>query len=69
MHKSNRGGLPWQSQNKVERYEVFIDQNNFINYYRSIRLSLESGDTAFIGFPEVRSANWLQFNGRRSRSS
>jgi len=47
---------------KVEKYEVFIDQNNFVDYYRLIRLSLESGETAFIGFPEVRPANWLQFN-------
>jgi hypothetical protein len=48
---------------KVERYEVYIDQNDFVDYYRSIRLSLESGGTAFIGFPEVRPANWLQFSG------
>lgn len=48
---------------KVERYEVYIDQNNFVDYYRSIRLSLESGGTAFIGFPAVRPPNWLQFNG------
>ncbi len=47
---------------KVERYEVFIDQNNFVDYYRSIRLSLESGGTAFIGFPAVRPADWLQFD-------
>jgi hypothetical protein len=48
---------------KVERYEVYIDQNNYVDYYKSIRLSLESGGTAFIGFPAVRPANWLQFNG------
>jgi hypothetical protein len=48
---------------KVERYEVFIDQNNFVDYYKSIRLSLESGGTAFIGFPAVRPVDWLQFNG------
>jgi hypothetical protein len=48
---------------KVERYEVFIDQNNYADYYRSIRLSLESGGEAFIGFPAVRPPNWLQFNG------
>jgi hypothetical protein len=48
---------------KVERYEVYIDQNNFVDYYRLIRLSLESGGTAFIGFPAVRPPNWLQFNG------
>jgi hypothetical protein len=48
---------------KVEKYEVYISQNNYVDYYRSIRLSLESGGTAFIGFPAVRPANWLQFNG------
>src|SRR4026207_46429 len=47
---------------KDERSAVFIDQNNFVDYYRSIRLRLESGDTAFIAFPSVRPANWLQFN-------
>jgi hypothetical protein len=48
---------------KVERYEVFIDQNNYVDYYKSIRLSLESGGTAFIGFPAVRPVDWLEFNG------
>jgi hypothetical protein len=48
---------------KVERYEVFIDQNDYVDYYRSIKLSLESGGEAFIGFPAVRPPNWLQFNG------
>ncbi|HET7759091.1 MAG TPA: hypothetical protein VFK62_04160 [Gaiellaceae bacterium] len=48
---------------KIETYEVHIAQNNFLDYNRSIRLSLESGGTAFIGFPAVRPADWLQFNG------
>jgi hypothetical protein len=48
---------------QVERYEVFIDQNDYVDYYRSIRLSLESGGEAFIGFPAVRPPNWLQING------
>ena len=48
---------------KVERYEVYIGQNNYVDYYKSIRLSLESGGTAFIGFPAVRPVDWLQFNG------
>ena len=48
---------------KVEKYEVHIAQNNFLDFNRSIRLSLESGGTAFIGFPPVRPADWLQFNG------
>ncbi len=48
---------------KVETYEVYIDQNDFVDYYRSIRLSLESGGQAFIGFPAQRPPDWLQFNG------
>jgi hypothetical protein len=48
---------------KVERYEVHIGQNNFLPYVRSIRLSLESGGTAFIGFPQIRPPDWLLFNG------
>jgi hypothetical protein len=48
---------------KIETYEVHIAQNNFLDYNRSIRLSLESGGTAFIGFPAVRPIDWLQFNG------
>jgi hypothetical protein len=48
---------------KIERYEVHIAQNNFLPYFRSIRLSLESGGTAFIGFPQVRPVDWLQLNG------
>jgi hypothetical protein len=48
---------------KVERYEVHIGQNNFLPYVSSIRLSLESGGTAFIGFPQIRPPDWLLFNG------
>jgi hypothetical protein len=48
---------------KIERYEVHVGQNNFLPYVRSIRLSLESGGTAFIGFPETRPVDWLQLNG------
>jgi len=48
---------------KIETYEVYISQNNYVDYNRSIRLSLESGGTAFIAFPPVRPVNWLQLNG------
>ena len=54
---------------KVERYEVYIDQNNFVDYYRSIRLSLESGGTAFIGFPPTSSATSTTYSRARRRSS
>jgi hypothetical protein len=48
---------------KIERYEVHIGQNNFLPYVKSIRLSLESGGTAFLAFPPQRPLDWLQFNG------
>ena len=50
-------------EDKVETYSVRIAQDNFLNIFRSIRLSLESGGTAFIAFPKVRPVNWLQLNG------
>ena len=50
-------------EDKIESYSVHVAQNNFQSFNRSIRLSLESGGTAFIAFPEVRPADFLQFNG------
>jgi hypothetical protein len=50
-------------EDKVETYSVRIAQDNFLNHFRTIRLSLESGGTAFIAFPKVRPVNWLQLNG------
>ena len=50
-------------EDKVESYSVHVAQNNFQSFNRSIRLRLESGGTAFIAFPEVRPADFLQLNG------
>ena len=50
-------------EDKVETYSVRIAQDNFLNIFRSIRLGLESGGTAFIAFPKVRPIDFLQFNG------
>jgi len=50
-------------EDKIESYSVHVAQNNFQNFNRTIRLSLESGGTAFVAFPEVRPTNWLQLNG------
>jgi hypothetical protein len=50
-------------EDKVETYSVRIAQDNIVNTFRSIRLSLESGGTAFISFPKVRPNDWLQLNG------
>lgn len=48
---------------KIVKYSVWISQNNYLNWLREISLSLESGGTAYIGFPKVRPADWLQFMG------
>jgi hypothetical protein len=48
---------------KVKTYSVSVMQNNFLTYFRVIRLSLESGGTAFIAFPKDRPNEWLQFAG------
>ncbi len=42
---------------KVKAFSVSVFQNNFLTYFRQIRLSLKSGGTAFIQFPEVRPAD------------
>ena len=48
---------------KVLKYSVSVMQNNYLTYFRVIRLSLESGGTAFIAFPKDRPNDWLQFTG------
>jgi hypothetical protein len=48
-------------EDKVETYSARLQQDNFLNITRTIRLSLESGGTAFITFPKVRPANFLEF--------
>jgi len=48
---------------KVTKYFVSVDQNNYQNWFRQITLQLESGGTVYIGFPKERPADWLQFIG------
>ena len=48
---------------KIKTYSVSVMQNDFLTYFRVIRLSLESGGTAFIAFPKDRPIDWLQFVG------
>jgi hypothetical protein len=56
-------------EDKVETYSVRLQQDNFLGVTRSIRLSLESGGTAFITFPKVRPLNFLQFVGSATNLS
>ena len=48
---------------EITTYSVYVNETNLANFSRSIRLSLASGGTAFIGFPAVRPNDWLQFDG------
>jgi len=50
-------------EDKVSTYSVSVNQNNFQSHFRQIRLSLESGGTAYIAFPKERPTEWLQFVG------
>ncbi len=49
-------------EDKIMTYSVSVLQTNYLGYTRVIRLSLESGDTAYIAFPKERPIDWLQFN-------
>ena len=50
-------------EDKIMKYSISINQNNFQSHFREIRLSLESGGTALIAFPKERPNNWIQFIG------
>jgi hypothetical protein len=49
---------------KVVKHSVWISQNNVLGWVREISLTLESGATVYIGFPEQRPDDWLQFVGQ-----
>jgi hypothetical protein len=46
---------------RISSYSARIIQTNYLSYTRLITMKLESGTTVFIGFPEVRPNDWLQF--------
>jgi hypothetical protein len=46
---------------RITSYSARVIQTNYLSYTRLITMKLESGTTVFIGFPEVRPADWLQF--------
>lgn len=47
---------------RITSYNVRTAQTNYLTYTRMIALRLESGTTVFIGFPETRPGDWLQFS-------
>jgi hypothetical protein len=48
---------------RIVTYSASVNQTNFNSFDRNLRLSLESGGTAFIAFPAVRPPQFLVFNG------
>jgi hypothetical protein len=48
---------------KIQKYSVWVSQNNYLNWVREISLTLESGAGVYIGFPQQRPDDWLQFVG------
>jgi|KBSSwiStaDraftv2_1062776.scaffolds.fasta_scaffold522217_1 hypothetical protein len=47
----------------VLRHSVFVAHNDFVGFQREIELSLESGGTATLVFPNDPPDDWLQFEG------
>jgi hypothetical protein len=46
---------------RITSYSVWVGQTNYLAHDRTIQLSLETGTTVYIGFPQVRPVDWLQF--------
>jgi hypothetical protein len=46
----------------ITSHTVWVAQTSYLGYTRTITLKLESGTTVYIGFPEDRPDDWLQFS-------
>jgi hypothetical protein len=46
---------------RITSYSVWVGQTNYLTHDRTLQLRLESGTTVYIGFPQVRPVDWLQF--------
>src|SRR5437764_9140243 len=47
---------------RITSYTVRVAQTNYLSYTRLITMKLESGTIVYIGFPEARPDDWLQFS-------
>jgi hypothetical protein len=48
---------------RVLDYSVSTLRNDIVDYHRVIRLTLQDGETIYIGFPPSPPADWLHFAG------
>ena len=46
---------------EITSYTSWVAQTSYLGYTRVITLKLESGTIVYIGFPQHRPADWLQF--------
>ena len=46
---------------QITSYTSWVAQTSYLGYTRVITLKLESGTIVYIGFPQDRPADWLQF--------
>jgi hypothetical protein len=46
---------------QITSYTSWVAQTSYLGYTRVITLKLESGTIVYIGFPQNRPADWLQF--------
>lgn len=44
---------------RVLAYSAWVGQTNYLGWTRTLRMDLETGTTCYIGFPQVRPAQWL----------
>jgi hypothetical protein len=56
-----KGGRAMAIAEPIISHSVWVGQTDYLSYTRSITLKLQSGTTVYIGFPETRPAEWLQF--------
>ena len=45
----------------IVSHSVWVGQTDYLGYTRSISLTLETGTSVYIGFPDSRPSDWLQF--------
>src|SRR6266567_5880915 len=56
-----REARPMPIAEQITSYTSWVAQTSYLDYTRVITMRLESGTTVYIGFPQDRPADWLQF--------
>ncbi len=46
---------------RIVSYAAWVAQTDYLKHTRALTMKLESGTTVYIGFPDIRPNDWLQF--------